>query len=107
MKKKKKGNIEYYEGSGNVFQDLGFKNPEEWRTKAQIASEILDLIEKENLTQKQAGNLFGISQGRVSDLKRGQFDKFSVEKMLSFLNALDHDAEIHIHPKVAEPAQNG
>ena len=103
MKKKKKGNIEYYEGSGNVYQDLGFKNPKEWTTKARIATKIFDLIEEKKLTQKQAGEIFGIAQGRVSDLKRGQFDKFSVEKLLSFLNALGQDVDIVIRPK-AEPA---
>ena len=41
----------------------------------------------------------------MSDLKRGQFDKFSVEKLMSFLNALDYDVEIRIHPKVAEAAR--
>lgn len=105
MKKKKQGDIEYYEGSDNVYQDLGFKNPEEWSMKAHIATKIFDLIEKKGLTQQQAGAIFGIAQGRVSDLKRGQFDKFSIEKLLSFLNALGHDVEIRIHPKVAEAAQ--
>ena len=105
MKRKKKGDIEYHEGSNNVYQDLGFKNPDEWATKARIATKIFVLIKKRKLTQKQAGKIFGIAQGRVSDLKRGQFDKFSVEKLMSFLNALDYDVEIRIHPKVAEAAR--
>ena len=105
MKKKKMGHIEYYEGSGNVYQDLGFKKPEEWATKARIATKIFALLKEQKLTQKQAGEIFGITQGRVSDLKRGQFDKFSVEKLMSFLNALDYDVEIRMHPKVAEAAQ--
>ena len=40
MQLKKKGDIEYYEGSGNVYKDLGFENPEEWATKAHIATKI-------------------------------------------------------------------
>ena len=105
MKKRKKGEIEYHEGSNNVYRDLGFKNSDEWATKARIATEIFALINKKKLTQKQAGEIFGITQGRVSDLKRGQFDKFSVEKLMFFLNALDYDVEIRIHPKVAEAAR--
>ena len=105
MNKKKKGKIKYREGSNNVYQDLGFKNPDEWAAKARIATEIFTVIKKRKLTQKQAGEIFGITQGRVSDLKRGQFDKFSVEKLMSFLNALDYDVEIRIHPKVAEDAR--
>ena len=105
MKKKKKGEIEFYEGSDNVYKDLGFRNPEEWATKARIATKIFALIEEKSLTQRQAGKRFGIAQGRVSDLRRGQFDKFSVGKLLSFLNALDQDVDIVIRPKAADIAQ--
>ena len=102
---KKKGRIEYYEGSDNVYKDLGFKKPEEWATKARIATRILAIIEERGLTQRQAGELLGIAQGRVSDLRRGQFNKFSVEKLLFFLNALDRDVDIVIRPKEEDVAQ--
>lgn len=104
MRKKRKGDIVYYEGSENVYEDLGFKNPEEWATKARIATKIFHLIEEKGLTQKQAGEILGIAQGRVSNLRRGQFDKFSVEKLLSFLNSLDQDVDIIIRPKAQETA---
>ena len=84
MKKRRIGDTEYYEGSTNVYADLGYAKPEEWALKASIATKILDIIEEKGLSQK-------IAQGRVSDLKRGQFDKFSVAKLLAFLNALDQD----------------
>ena len=104
MERKKKGDIEYCEGSNNVYQDLGFDNPEEWATKAHIATKVFHLIKDRGLTQKQAGEILGIAQGRISDLKRGQFDKFSVEKLLCFLNALDQDVDIIIRPKARETA---
>ena len=104
MKRRKVGDAEYYEGSTNVYADLGYDNPEEWSLKASIATKILGIIAESGLTQKDAGTLLGIAQGRVSDLKRGQFDKFSVEKLLAFLNALDRDVDIVIRPKVEEVA---
>ena len=104
MKRRKVGNTEYYEGSTNVYADLGYANPEEWSLKASIATKLLGIIEENGLTQKNAGTLLGIAQGRVSDLKRGQFGKFSVEKLLTFLNALDRDVDIVIRPKVEEVA---
>lgn len=104
MKRRKVGDSEYYEGSANVYADLGYDNPEEWSLKASIATKILGIIEENGLTQKDAGTLLDIAQGRVSDLKRGQFDKFSVEKLLTFLNALDRDVDIVIRPKVEKVA---
>ena len=105
LKNKKKGDIEYYEGSRNVYKDLGFKNPEEWATKAALATKIYDLIESKGLTQKQAAEILGIDQPGVSDLKRGRFRRFSIARMLAFLRALDQDIDIVIRPKVDEVAQ--
>lgn len=64
----KKAKIEFEESSGNVFADLGFDNPEEMETKAKLVSQINAIIKKRKLTQKQAGEILGITQSRVSDL---------------------------------------
>ncbi len=96
--------VDYVKGSGNVYRDLGFRNPDEWAAKASVASKVYDIIEERGLTQKEAGAILGIMQGRVSDLKRGQLDKFSLEKLLSFLTALDQDVDIIVRPKAEEVA---
>ena len=55
MKKKKMGDIEYYEGSGNVYQDLGFKKPEEWAIKARIATKIFTLLTEKRFFRNSFG----------------------------------------------------
>ena len=105
MRKKKKGGVEYYEGSDNVYKDLGYKNPEEWATKAALATKIYDIIEERKMTQKQAAEILGIDQPGVSDLRRGRFRRFSVARLLAFLRALDRDVDIVIRPKVQDVAQ--
>ncbi len=57
---------EHCDGSDNVYRDLGFDHPEEWATKARMATKIFGLIEKRGLTQLQAGAILGVAQGRVS-----------------------------------------
>ena len=45
LRKKRLGNIEYTESSGNVFADLGIPNPEEALAKAEIAmKKILEIF---------------------------------------------------------------
>ena len=105
MMKKKKGNIEYFQGSDNVYKDLGYKNPEEWATKAALATKICDIIAERGLTQKQAAEILGIDQPGVSDLKRGRFRRFSIARLLALLSALDQDVEIVIRPKVHDTAR--
>ena len=64
-----KRKIEVYEGSGNVFADLGLPNPEERLLKAKIVSELHRLIKQRGLTQ--AAKLVGIHQPDLSLLLRG------------------------------------
>lgn len=97
-RKKRLGNIEYTESSGNVFADLGIPNPEEALAKAEIALKIGDIIKKKKLTQAQAAKILKISQPKVSLLLRGYLTNFSLERLLRFLNDLGQDVYISIKP---------
>ncbi len=91
--------IEFSKGSGNIFNDMGLNNPEEYLAKAKIASMIYDIIEERGLTQKEAGLILGINQPKVSALSNGKLDGFSMERLFLFLRTLDQDVDIIIHPK--------
>ncbi|MFQ5757758.1 MAG: XRE family transcriptional regulator, partial [Acidiferrobacterales bacterium] len=54
MVKKREAEIPVTPGSGNVFADLGFAEPEEELTKAQLASHIRQIIKRRRLTQVAA-----------------------------------------------------
>ena len=56
------------------------------------------ILKDRGLTQVQAGKLFGVPQPDVSKMLRGEFRQFSVERLLRFLVALNHDVEIVIKP---------
>ena len=57
MKKRRIGDMEYYEGSTNVYADLGYANPEQWSLKASIATKILGIIEEHDLTPERRRDL--------------------------------------------------
>lgn len=98
LRKKKVGEIEYTESSGNVFADLEIPNPEEALAKAEIALKIHEVIKKKRLTQAKAAKILKISQPKVSLLLRGYLTDFSLERMLRFLNDLGQDVYISIVP---------
>ena len=89
-------NKDYTVGSGNVFQDLGFENPEEEFTKVKLASIINDIIEERKLTQQEAGAILGANQPKISALKNGRLKGFSIERLFSFLKKLDQHIDIKI-----------
>ena len=97
-KKKNADPVSIEESSGNVFADLGLKNPEELLAKAELVQRIADIIAERKLTQVRAAKLLGIDQPKVSALLRGKLDGFSTDRLFRFLNALGRDVEIVIRP---------
>ena len=96
-KKNQKNNIEDIEftlGSGNVYADFGFPNPEEAKTKADLAMLITRTIRNRNLTQQQAAELMGIDQPKVSKIVRGLLSEFTIERLMKFVLCLGFDIEI-------------
>jgi predicted XRE-type DNA-binding protein len=99
MGKKQEPEIPVTPGSGNVFADLGFEEPEEELTKAQLASHIRQIIQRRRLTQVAAGALMGIDQPKVSALLNGRLANFSTDRLMRLLTALGQDVEIVVREK--------
>ena len=93
------GKIAVKRGSGNVFADLGFDNPEEEKLKAQLVREIRDIIKHRRLTQAKTAELLGLKQPDVSALLTGRVYKFSLERLLRCVHRLDRDVRMVIGPK--------
>lgn len=92
-------NTRAVKSSGNIFKDMGLPNPDENLAKARIASMIYDIIESRDLTQKKAGDILGVSPPKISALRNGRLEGFSIERLFAFLRALDQDVEIVVRPK--------
>ena len=87
---------------GNVFSDLGFPpdEAENLKLRSSLMIAIEKLIEERGLKQAQAARLFGVSQPRISDLRRGRIDAFTID---SLVNMLAH-AGIHLEFTVRDAA---
>ncbi len=94
MVKKQETDIAVTPSSGNVFADLGFADPEEELTKAQLASYIRQIVKRRRLTQVRAAALMGIDQPKVSALLNGRLANFSTERLMRLLTVLGQDVEI-------------
>jgi predicted XRE-type DNA-binding protein len=84
-------------GTGNVFADLGCADAEERQTKLRLAVAINDVLARRRLIQVAAAEKLGINQPKVSALANYKLD--SVERLMTFLTALDQDVEIVIRKK--------
>jgi predicted XRE-type DNA-binding protein len=88
-----------HRGSGNVFADIGLKNPKRVLARSRVMMRIADLIRQRGLTQQQASKLLGIPQSKVSCLMNGKLSMFSLDRLFELLNTLDSGVEIIIRPK--------
>src|ERR1700722_9410490 len=105
MAKKRAVNTSVTAGSGNVFADLGFSEPEEELTKAQLTGRIWQVIKSRRLTQVRAAELMGIDQPKVSALINGRLSNFSSERLMRLLTALGQDVDIVVKAKPRNRAQ--
>jgi predicted XRE-type DNA-binding protein len=86
------------ESSGNVFADLGLRNPRDRLAKAQLAHRICQVIAARGLTQTKAAKVMGLDQPKISALMRGKLKGFSAERLFRCLNDLGLEVEITIRP---------
>lgn len=86
-------------GSGNLWADIGRPDADEALARAELMSRVTNIIRSRRLTQARAAELLGTNQPTISDLVRGKLSKFSLERLIAFLNALDCDVEITVQKK--------
>jgi predicted XRE-type DNA-binding protein len=98
---------EFDRGSGNVFKDLGLENADELLLKAEMISEISQLMKQGKLTQADAAKLTGIAQPDLSSMLRGRIKGFSIERLLMMLNAFGRDVEVVVRPAPRSRKQGG
>jgi predicted XRE-type DNA-binding protein len=99
--------IEFEEGSGNVFADLGMPDAEERLIRAQLGFHVVTLLKNRDLKQKEAALLLDIAQPDVSHLMNGHFSRFTTDKLLDFLKRLEQKVTIEISPHhEGEPYQS-
>jgi predicted XRE-type DNA-binding protein len=96
MVKKRTTRIPVTAGSGNVFADLGLREPEEELTKAQLATHICQVIARRRLTQVAVASIMGIDQPKVSALLNGRLANFSSDRLMRLLTALGQDVGITV-----------
>jgi predicted XRE-type DNA-binding protein len=86
-------------GSSNVFADLGFPDAEARQTRLRLAYALNTILDEQRLMQTAAVAPLGLNQPKLSALRNYKLEGFSVERLMTLLNALDQDVEIVIRAK--------
>ena len=97
----------FEKSSGTVFADLGLENADELLFKTDIVREIARLRKIKKLTQAKPAILTGTAQPDLSNLLRGRFRSFPIERLMLMLTAFGRDVEVVVHPAPRSRKQGG
>ena len=86
------------ENSLNVYEQLGFPDAEEMLVKAQLVSQIGEILRQRGWSQQQAAKVLGLTQPKLSKMLRGQFRGISEMKMMDCLVRLGRTVKIVVGP---------
>ncbi len=86
------------QGTDNVLLDLGFDDAEELSAKAALALKLNDLIDRRGLSQNKAAAITGMTQPKVSQVRRYKLQNISLERLMQALVSLDQRVEIIVQP---------
>jgi predicted XRE-type DNA-binding protein len=67
------------------------------RIRAQLMDAVCEAIQRRGLRQREAAELFGVAQPRVSDLVRGKVALFSIDTLVGMLDAAGVTVELQLH----------
>ena len=93
------GKVKMERGSGNVYADLGFKDPDRLLVKAELVAAIASIISKRGLKQADAAALLGLTQPKLSNMLRGHFHGLSERRLIDCLTRLGRDVQIVVKEK--------
>jgi predicted XRE-type DNA-binding protein len=81
-------------GTENVLSELGFADAEELSAKAILAVKLNDLIDQRGLSQTRAADITGMTQPKISQVRRYQLQNISLERLMQALVSFDQQVEI-------------
>ncbi|MEW8406747.1 MAG: XRE family transcriptional regulator [Candidatus Thiodiazotropha taylori] len=66
------------------------------KLRASLMRELDEIIAKEHWTQKQAAKQLGVTQPRISDLRRGKLSLFSLDTLVNMIAAAGRDVSVRV-----------
>ena len=85
-------------GTDNVLEDLGFPDAPELSARTVLAVKLNALLDARGLTQAEAARITGMTQPKVSQVRRYKLQNISLERLMHALVSLEQRVEIVVRP---------
>jgi len=89
--------------TGSVLDDLGFSESEaeNLKIRASLMRAIEKYINEKKLTQAEAAKMMHVSQPRISDLKRGKIERFTIDMLVNMLACTHASISLIVNDQIA------
>lgn len=89
----------------NLFADLGIEpiEAESLFVRSKLMIALTCTMRERKLKQRQAAALFGVSQPRISDLKRGRMEAFTIDSLVDMLAHAGMRVKVEVVDIATEP----
>lgn len=87
-----------HKGTDNVLNEIEIEHAKEQSAKGVLAVKFNNLIEARRLSQTEAANITGMTQPKVSQVRRYKLENISLERLMQALVSLDQQVEIVVRP---------
>jgi predicted XRE-type DNA-binding protein len=97
--------IRIEDSSGNVFADLGLADAEVEQVKALLVAEIINILDEEGLSVREAGRCTGVPYTDFSRIRNVDLDRFTIDRLMKILGRFDRRVEVQlrVRPRILEP----
>ena len=94
-------------GSGNAFRDLGHKYADTEQIKAILAAEIIKVLDREDLSVRDAHDRTGIAAADFSRIRHADLGRFTVDRLMSIINRLGSRVEMTVTVRRTKQSEHG
>ncbi|MFQ5482556.1 MAG: helix-turn-helix domain-containing protein [Nitrospinaceae bacterium] len=91
--------LEITRGSGNVFRDVGFPNPDVEQAKAVLSAEIIKALDSRKLSVRKAQALTKVQAADFSRIRNADLKRFTIDRLMTILGKLDPALDIKLEFK--------
>ena len=89
--------MEWVEGSGNVFRDFGDPQADLKQAKAVLAARIIAALDERELTVRKAASRTGFAAADFSRIRNADLGRFTLDRLMKILGALDGRVSVSIN----------
>jgi predicted XRE-type DNA-binding protein len=91
--------LDVVHGTGNVFRDLRRGNADIEQFKAILAAEIINLLDREEVSVREAHRRTGVAAADFSRIRNSNLSRFTVDRLMSIVNRLGSRIEVKVRLK--------